>query len=125
MSKRDYYEVLGVQRTATADEIKRSYRKLALECHPDRNPGNKEAEERFKEASVAYQVLSNAENRAKYDRFGHAAFNGGGFEGFGDFSGFADDIFGDLFSAFFGGAGTRGATRQKSGRDLRYQMEIT
>lgn len=126
MSKRDYYEVLEVPRDASEEQIKKSYRQLALKYHPDRNPDNKEAEEKFKEASEAYQVLSNQETRAKYDRFGHAAFSGGsGFEGF-DFTSFADDIFGDIFSSFFGTTGgARSAARERVGRDLRYQLEIT
>lgn len=126
MAKRDYYEVLGVSRDASVDVIKKSYRQIALQCHPDRNPGDAQAEERFKEASEAYQILSNAETRARYDRFGHGAFSsGGGFEGFGDFSTFADEIFGDLFSAFFGGTSSRSSSRQRAGRDLSYRLEIT
>lgn len=124
MGKRDYYEVLGVGRDASLEQIKKAYRQLALQYHPDRNPGNKESEESFKEATEAYQVLSDAEGRQKYDRFGHAAFDGRGFSGFGDFSGFAEDIFGDLFSAFFGG-NAPGASIRRSGRDLRYDLEIT
>ncbi|MCC6221595.1 MAG: molecular chaperone DnaJ [Deltaproteobacteria bacterium] len=123
MSKRDYYEVLGVRREASADEIKKSYRKAALNHHPDRNPGNREAEEKFKEATEAYQVLSDPDNRRKYDQFGHAAFESGG--GFRDFSGFAEDIFGDIFGAFFGTAASGKASSAKSGRDLRYDLEIT
>ncbi len=127
MSKRDYYEVLEVSRDASADQIKKSYRQLALKYHPDRNPDDKQAEELFKEATEAYQILSNEENRAKYDRFGHAAFQqGGGFDGFSDFSGFAEEIFGDLFGAFFGNTGSgRSTRRQRSGRDLRYNLTIT
>ena len=123
MSKRDYYEVLGVSKTATSEEIKKSYRQLALKFHPDRNPDNKESEEKFKEASEAYQILSDAGNRQKYDQFGHAAFRGGnGFEGFGDFSSFADEIFGDLFSSFFGTSQQSG--RRRGGRDLQFHLEI-
>ena len=124
-AKRDYYEVLGVERTAGADEIKKAYRKIALKCHPDRNPGDKQAEERFKEASEAYQVLSDAERRMQYDRFGHAAFEqGAGFGGF-DFSaaGF-EDIFGDIFGDFFGGS-RRGRSRSRRGEDLRYDLQIS
>ena len=123
-AKRDYYEVLGVGRSAGAEEIKKAYRKVALKCHPDRNPGDKVAEERFKEASEAYQVLGDPERRAQYDRFGHAAFEqSGGFGGF-DFSasGF-EDIFGDIFGDFFGGA-RRGGSRTRRGEDLRYDLEI-
>lgn len=129
MSKRDYYEVLGVQRSASTDEIKKAYRKKAVQFHPDKNPGNKESEEKFKEATEAYSVLSDSEQRVKYDQFGHAAFQqGGGFQGFGDFSGF-EDIFGDIFSSFFGGAfggqgqGTR-RSRGRAGRDLKYNLNI-
>lgn len=121
MSKRDYYEVLSVSKDADAETIKKAYRKLALQYHPDRNPGDSEAEDKFKEASEAYQILSSSETRAKYDRFGHGAFqNGGGFGGF-DFSHFADDIFGDIFGAFFGTSSARGP---RKGRDLRYQLEV-
>lgn len=126
MAKRDCYEVLGVIRTATAEEIKKAYRQEALKHHPDRNPNNKEAEEKFKEATEAYSILSDPDNRRKYDQFGHAAFDqrmGEGF-GFGDFSGF-EDIFGDIFSSFFGGQGQRTGGRGRSGRDLKYDLEIT
>jgi molecular chaperone DnaJ len=125
--KRDYYEVLGVLRTATDQEIKSSYRKLALQYHPDRNPGNKEAEEAFKEAAEAYSVLSDAQKRANYDRFGHAGVGGaagaGGFDPnvFADFSDILGDIFG--FGDLFGG-GRRGGRVQR-GADLRYDMELT
>ena len=126
MSKRDYYEVLGVSRDASPDDLKRSYRQLALKLHPDKNPGNKEAEEAFKECAEAYQILSSPETRQRYDQFGHAAFQqGGGFEGFGDFSAFAEDIFGDIFGAFFGTGNQRRGARRKSGRDLKYQLELT
>ncbi len=125
MAKRDYYEVLGVGRDAGAEEIKKAYRKVALKLHPDRNPGDKSAEEKFKEASEAYQVLSDPERRAQYDRFGHAAFEqGAGFGGF-DFSaaGF-EDIFGEIFGDFFGGP-RRGRSRARRGDDLRYDLEIS
>jgi molecular chaperone DnaJ len=114
---------LGLSRNASADEVKKAYRKLALKHHPDRNSGDPESEEKFKEATEAYQVLSDEGNRSKYDRFGHSAFEGGA--GFGDFSGFADEIFGDLFSAFFGGAAGGASRRGPVGRDLKYQLEIT
>jgi molecular chaperone DnaJ len=123
--KRDYYEVLSVARDASAEQIKKSYRQLALKYHPDKNPGDKEAEEKFKEASEAYQVLSDPQMRERYDVYGHQAFNGGN-PGFGDFGSFAEEIFGDIFGAFFGGAGggkQRG--RKRGGRDLRYQLELT
>ena len=130
MSKRDYYEVLGVAKGADVGEIKKAYRKLALQFHPDKNPGNKEAEEKFKEATEAYSVLSDTENRKKYDQFGHAAFGqgAGGFNGGGNFSNFEgfEDIFGDIFSSFFGG-GHAGGFRSggQVGRDLRYDLTVT
>ncbi len=130
MAKRDYYEILEVSKTASLEEVKKAYRKKAVQFHPDKNPGNKEAEEKFKEATEAYSVLSDAESRAKYDRFGHAAFEqGGGAGGFhGDFAGF-EDIFGDIFGTFFGGAmggaGGRSRGRGRAGNDLRYELEIT
>jgi molecular chaperone DnaJ len=125
--KRDYYEVLGVERTAVSQEIKSAYRKLAIKYHPDRNAGDKEAEERFKEAAEAYAVLSDADKRARYDRFGHqgvqgAAGGAGGFDPtiFGDFS----DILGDLFGFGFGGA-RRGGRRASRGADLRYDLALS
>jgi molecular chaperone DnaJ len=124
--KRDYYEVLGVARTAGDEEMKKAYRKLALRYHPDKNPG-KEAEERFKECNEAYQILSDPQRRAQYDRFGHAAFENGGMGGF-DFSGGFDDILGDLFGDFFGtgrGRGGGGRSRARRGADLQYQLEIS
>lgn len=125
MEQRDYYEVLGVERNASAEEIKKAYRKLAIKYHPDKNPGDKASEESFKEGTAAYQVLSNPEDRAKYDRYGHGAFNGRGVGDFGDFSSFAEEIFGDLFGAFFGGQTSGGSRRRRAGRDLRFQLEIT
>lgn len=129
MSKRDFYEVLGVDKTANQQEIKIAYRKLAMKYHPDRNPDNPEAEEKFKEASEAYEVLSDSEKRSMYDRMGHNAFEGGfgggGGGGFGGFS--AEDIFsqfGDIFGGAFGGGGGR-QQRQRRGSDLRYVMELT
>jgi molecular chaperone DnaJ len=129
-AKRDYYEVLSVSRTATEQEIKSSYRKLAMQYHPDRNPGNTEAEEKFKECTEAYSVLMDAEKRARYDQYGHAGVNGGG--GFGGFdpSNMADvsDIFGDIFSDFFGvnintGGGRR--ARAQRGGDARGDITLT
>jgi molecular chaperone DnaJ len=124
MDKRDYYEVLGVSRNATSDEIKKAYRKLARKYHPDANPDDKDAEAKFKEISEAYVVLSDPEKRAGYDRFGHAGADGqgfGGFEGFGDFGGL-----GDIFEMFFGGGGrTRRRTGPERGQDIRTDMEIS
>ncbi len=120
--KRDYYEVLGVPRTADGGELKRAYRKLAMELHPDRNPGNPESEARFKEASEAYQVLSDANKRAHYDRFGHAgpgAGFGGGFRDVGDIFSAFSDIFGDIFG---GGGGRRGPGR---GDDVQTRVSVT
>lgn len=133
--KRDYYEVLGVSKGASADEMKKAYRKLAMQYHPDRNPGDKEAEEKFKEAAEAYEVLSNDDKRAKYDRFGHEGVSGaGGFGGGGGFSSM-DDIFsqfGDIFSGFgFGGFGGQGGGGQRGpqggqrGSNLRIKVEMT
>ena len=129
MSKRDYYTVLGISRTATEQEIKSAYRKLALQYHPDRNPGDKTAEDNFKEAAEAYSVLADADKRARYDRFGHAAVSGAAGGGFDPtiFSEF-DDIFGSIGDIFglggmFGGARRRGGPQR--GADLRYDMEIT
>ncbi|HEY8369991.1 MAG TPA: molecular chaperone DnaJ [Thermodesulfobacteriota bacterium] len=126
--KRDYYEVLGVSRDASAEELKKAYRRLALKYHPDKNPGNKEAEERFKEVSEAYQVLSDAEKRRAYDQFGHMGAEAG-FGGFrpGDFgAGSFNDLFNDLFGDLFGQAA--GGTRRPRGRrgdDLRYNLELS
>lgn len=137
MSKRDFYEILGVSKSATADEIKKAYRKVAMQYHPDRNPGDKAAEEKFKEAAEAYEILSDADKKAKYDRFGHAAFGpgtGGGNYGGGAgmnmddiFSQFGD-IFGeDMFGSFFGGGGRqRGSGRQRGtrGSNLRIKLKL-
>jgi len=128
VTKADYYEVLGVSRDCSEAELKSAYRKLALKYHPDRNPGDKDAEERFKEASEAYQVLSDADKRAAYDRYGHAGLSGAG-SGFGGspFGGAVDlgDIFGDLFGEMFNMAGGgRTASRQQRGDDLRFDLTI-
>ncbi|MCM1300955.1 MAG: molecular chaperone DnaJ [Alistipes senegalensis] len=132
--KRDYYEVLGVAKNANADEIKKAYRKAAIQYHPDKNPGDKEAEEKFKEAAEAYDVLSNPDKRARYDQFGHAGMHGaagggaGGFEGFGGFS--MEDIFsqfGDIFGGHFGGGfrSSGGGRRVNRGSDIRIKVRLT
>ena len=135
--KRDYYEVLGVEKNADADTIKKAYRKAAIKYHPDKNPGDKEAEEKFKEAAEAYDVLSNEEKRARYDRFGHAGMNGGAAGGgFGGFSGGGfsmEDIFeqfGDIFGGAFGGfggfgGGGRSRPRRNRGSDIRVTVKLT
>ncbi|CDN32328.1 Chaperone protein DnaJ [Mucinivorans hirudinis] len=139
--KRDYYEVLGIEKSATQDDIKKAYRKAAIQFHPDKNPGDKDAEEKFKEAAEAYDVLSNAEKKARYDQFGHAAnaqsaSGGGGYGGgYGGFEGFGggftmDDIFdrfGDIFGGHFGGGGGSRARRQRvnRGSDLRVKVRLT
>ena len=125
--KRDYYEILSVSRDASDQEIKSAYRKLALQYHPDRNPGNDEAEDRFKEAAEAYSILSDAQKRASYDRFGHAGVGGAASSGFdpnvfSDFSDILGDIFG--FGDLFGG-GRRGGARAQRGADLRYDLDLT
>ena len=128
MAKRDYYEVLGINKSASADQIKSAYRKLAVKFHPDKNKGDKASEEKFKEASEAYHVLSNAERKQNYDNFGHAAFEngGGGRGGFGnfDFSSSFSDIFEDFFGEGFGG-GRRSRRSNNRGSDLRYDLSIT
>jgi len=134
MAKRDYYEVLGVAKGASADEIKKAYRKIALQFHPDRNPGNAEAEEKFKEAAEAYDVLSNSDKKAQYDRFGHAGMGGGGNAGFGGggmrmediFSNFGDVFGDDMFGSFFGGGGRQGGGRRQGtrGANLRVKLKM-
>ncbi len=131
--KRDYYEVLGVQKNANADEIKKAYRKAAIKYHPDKNPGDKEAEEKFKEAAEAYDVLSNPDKRARYDQFGHAGMSGaaGGAGGFGGFGGgfSMEDIFsqfGDIFGGHFGGSWSSGGGRHVNrGSDIRIKVRLT
>lgn len=126
MSKRDYYEVLGVERTADEKEIKKAYKRLAMKLHPDRNRGSNDTEEQFKEVKEAYEILSDAQKRAAYDKFGHAGVDpnmgagGAGFGGGGDFG----DIFGDVFGDIFGGGGRR-AQRPSRGADLRYNLELS
>ena len=135
--KRDYYEVLGVEKNADADAIKKAYRKAAIKYHPDKNPGDKDAEEKFKEAAEAYDVLSNEDKRARYDRFGHAGMNGaaGGAGGFGGFGGGGftmddifeqfGDIFGGAFGGFGGGRGHGGRKRVNRGSDVRITVRLT
>ena len=129
MAKRDYYEVLGVDKSANKDEIKKAYRKLALKYHPDKNKDNKGAEEKFKEASEAYHVLSDDKRKTNYDQFGHAAFvgTGGGGQCFGGFD-FNSSSFSDIFEDFFGegfGGGRRSRRSNNRGSDLRYDLSIT
>lgn len=136
MSKRDYYEILGVAKTATVDEIKKAYRKVAMRYHPDRNPGDKEAEEKFKEAAEAYEVLSNEQKRARYDRFGHAGMSSSGASGFGGnqggmrmediFSNFGDIFGDDMFGSFFGGGRQGGGGRRNvsRGSNLRIKLKL-
>jgi len=128
-SKRDYYEVLGVAKEASADELRRAYKKLAIKYHPDKNPGNKEAEEKFKEAAEAYDVLSDEKKRAQYDRFGHAGLGGAGGAGYQGFSGFEDIFshFSDIFGDFGVSGGRRGGRRRSgppSGQDLQIRIQL-
>lgn len=123
-TKRDYYEVLSVERTADGEVLKKAFRKMAMQYHPDRNPGDKDAEDKFKEASEAYEILSDPDRRARYDRFGHQ-----GVEGFGGGSGFnnvnINDIFGEIFGDIFGGGGRGRRGGRNRGADLRYNLELT
>lgn len=125
--KHDYYELLGVARNAAEADIKKAYRKLAVKFHPDKNQGNKEAEERFKEINEAYEVLSDGQKRRQYDTFGHAGVGAGGFEGFDFGRGGFGDVFGDIFEDFFGGTAGRGRARSRAerGADLRYDLEVS
>ena len=128
MAKRDYYEVLGVERGASEAELKKAYRRLAMKHHPDRNPDDKEAEEKFKEANEAYEILTDANKRAAYDQYGHAGVDpnmgagAGGFGGGGNFSDIFGDVFGDIFGG--GGGGGRGRSSVQRGSDLRYTLEL-
>src|SRR4029079_17261233 len=127
MAKRDYYEVLGVKRGASDADMKVSYRKLAMQFHPDRNPGDKDCEHRFKEINEAYDILKDEQKRAAYDRFGHAAFEQGGMGGGPGFGGDFGSAFADIFEGIFGmGGGARGrGTARERGADLRFNMEIS
>ena len=136
MAKRDYYEVLGVDKNASADDIKKAYRKLAIKYHPDKNPGDKEAEEKFKEAAEAYSVLSDADKKARYDQFGHSGVEGAGPDfsgGFGNLNDILNDLFGGAFGGGFGGfsgfgGGFGGGQRQQRvyrGRDIRVRVKLT
>ena len=127
-NKRDYYEVLGVEKGASAEEIKKAYRKMALKYHPDRNPDNKEAEEKFKEAGEAYEVLSDDDKRARYDQYGHQGVDPNFNPGFGGFGGgFGDFGFGDIFGDIFGGGGSRGSARNapRRGENVAARLELT
>src|SRR5258708_184631 len=133
MSKRDYYEILGVTRNASEIEIKKAYRQMALKFHPDKNPGNKEAEEKFKEAAEAYDVLSTPEKKQRYDQFGHQGMGGAGAGGYGGSMNMEDifshfgDIFGEgsPFESFFGGAGGGGRRQVNRGTNLRVKVKLT
>ena len=138
MAKRDYYEVLGVDKGASAEDIKKAYRKMAIKYHPDKNPGDKEAEEKFKEAAEAYSVLSDADKKARYDQFGHAGVEGAGPDfsgGFGNLNDILNDLFGGAFGGGFGGfggfgggfGGQRGQRQQRvfRGRDIRVRVKLT
>ena len=136
MAKRDYYEVLGVDKNASADDIKKAYRKMAIKYHPDKNPGDKEAEEKFKEAAEAYSVLSDADKKARYDQFGHSGVEGAGPDfsgGFGNLNDILNDLFGGAFGGGFGGfsgfgGGFGGGQRQQRvyrGRDIRVRVKLT
>jgi molecular chaperone DnaJ len=129
-TRRDYYEILGVRRDASLEDVKKAYRRLAVQYHPDRNPNNPESEERFKEASEAYAILSDTEKRSRYDRFGHQAVAGDGFSGFdpgafGDFADILGDLFGFSFGDIFGARAPRARYGPRRGRDLQYTVSLT
>jgi molecular chaperone DnaJ len=127
MSKRDYYEILGVEKGISEKDLKKAYRRVAMKFHPDRNPDDKDAEDKFKEASEAYEILSNSQKRAAYDQYGHAGVDGqsgaGGGQGFGNFSDIFGDVFGDIFGG--GGSGGRGRGGPARGSDLRYTLDLS
>ena len=129
MAKRDYYDVLGVNKSASSEELKSAYRKLAVKYHPDKNPGDAKAEEKFKEASEAYGILSDKEKKQNYDNFGHAAFDNGGGRPGGGFGGFSGADFSDIFEDIFGDFGSGGRSRNRKsnnrGSDLRYDLSIS
>ena len=125
MSKRDYYEVLGLQKNASEAEIKKAFKRMAMKYHPDRNPDNKEAEDKFKECKEAYEVLSDSQKRAAYDQFGHAGVDGSTGGGFGGGGASFSDIFGDVFGDIFGGGRGAGGSRARRGADLRYNLELS
>ena len=123
MSKRDYYDVLGVDKNASEQEIKKAFRRIAMKYHPDRNPEGADAEDKFKEAQEAYEILGDQEKKANYDRFGHAGVGGAGAGGFGGGGGFSD-VFGDVFGDIFGGGGGRGRSGPARGSDMRYDLQL-
>ena len=129
MAKRDYYDVLGVGKNASPEDLKSAYRKLAVKYHPDKNPGDTKAEDKFKEASEAYGILSDKEKKQNYDNFGHAAFENGGGRPGGGFGGFSGADFSDIFEDFFGDFGGGGRSRNRRtnnrGSDLRYDLSIS
>ena len=130
MTEKDYYELLEVSREASGEEIKKSYRRLAMKYHPDRNPGDQEAELHFKEINEAYEVLKDEQKRAAYDRYGHQAFAGGQGGGFGGFdfnfgTGGFSDVFSDIFSEFMGGGRSSRQSYAERGADIRYNLDIT
>ena len=128
--KKDYYEVLGIDRNAQEEDIKKAYRRLAKKYHPDVNPGDNNAESKFKEINEAYEILSDPQKKARYDKFGHSAFEQGGFDGFGGFGDFDFGGIGDIFESFFGGSGfsrrsSRSKTGPQRGADLKHRVDIS